>query len=198
MAEQFRSITETRKELPSLSQTVEGGGDRFVITNQGKPQAVLLGYSEYKGLLAAAELLNRPKELAHLEEGLAQTQRISFEELKENLRNRKAAQGEAKTVPRSGQQLAAAPLGAIDKKLDEIKGYLEKIIERSGEGERMVLVDKTPLSLEGSKRSVSMVLKEIRSGKPVEIALVEQARASTRKREDGRILATVSAMEAEK
>jgi prevent-host-death family protein len=159
MAEQFRSITETRKELPSLSQTVQGGGDRYVITNQGKPQAVLLGYSEYKGLLAAAELLNRPKELAHLEEGLAQTQRIGFEELKENLRNKKAAHA----APVAGEQMVAAPLGAIDKKLDEIKGYLERIIERSTEGE------------------------------PVEIARGKHVPSSTRKQVGAKVLANLLA-----
>jgi prevent-host-death family protein len=164
MAEQFRSITETRKALPSLSETVQGGGDRYVITNQGKPQAVLLGYSEYKGLLAAAELLNRPKELAHLEEGLAQTQRIGFEELKENLRSKKTAH----VAPATGEKVEAAPLGAIDRKLDEIKGYLERIIERSTEGE------------------------------PVETARSKHRPSSTRKREGARVLAAVSAMKAER
>jgi prevent-host-death family protein len=64
MAEQFKPITEARRDLTTLSETVHGGGERFVITNQGKPKAVLLGWGEYKGLLAAAELLSRPKDLA--------------------------------------------------------------------------------------------------------------------------------------
>jgi prevent-host-death family protein len=198
MAEQFRSITETRKELPSLSQTVQGGGDRYVITNQGKPQAVLIGYSEYKGLLAAAELLNRPKELAHLEEGLAQTQRIGFEELKENLRNKRAAQGEA-TPPTTEEQTAAAPLGAIDKKLDQIKGYLERIIELSAEGVPVALVDEESLrSRKGSKPDVSRVFKKIGWGEPVGTAAVKHVPSSTRKREGARALAAVSAMKAER
>jgi prevent-host-death family protein len=197
MAEQFRSITETRKELPSLSQTVQGGGDRYVITNQGKPQAVLLGYSEYKGLMAAAELLNRPKELAHLEEGLAQTQRIGFEELKENLRNKRAAQGEA-TPPTTEEQTAAAPLGAIDKKLDQIKGYLERIIELSAEGVPVALVDKGHISLMFSKQGDSVVLKEIRPGEPVAIAAGKHVSTSARKREGGRGIAAEAAMKAER
>src|ERR1035441_3282675 len=92
MAEQFMSITEARKQFPTLSQAVQGDGDQYVITNLGKPQAVLLGYGEYKGLLAATELLNRPRDLAHLQEGLAQTEKLSFEELKENLRLRREEQ----------------------------------------------------------------------------------------------------------
>jgi prevent-host-death family protein len=196
MAEQFRSITETRKELPSLSQTVQGGGDRYVITNQGKPQAVLIGYSEYKGLLAAAELLNRPKELAHLEEGLAQTQRIGFEELKENLRNKRAAQGEA-TPPTTEEQTAAAPLGAIDKKLDQIKGYLERIIELTAEGVPVALVDEE--SLRSRKGSDRVVRGKLLSGVPmkqIKVDLVEHDRVLTAEREGRRVIAAEAEMKA--
>jgi len=125
MAEQFKSITEARKELPSLSQAVQGGSDQFVITNQGKPQAVLLGYREYKGLLAAVELLNRPKELADLREGMAQTERFSAEELKENLRRRRAAQGEAKAAVAVAASAEAPPEKSVSKTLDEINAQLE-------------------------------------------------------------------------
>lgn len=92
MAEEFTSITAARRQLPRLSEIVQRGGERYVITNQGKPQAVLLGYEEYKGLLAAAELLSRPRELRHLEEGLAQTERLTFEQLKASLEARKKSQ----------------------------------------------------------------------------------------------------------
>ena len=129
MAEQFKSITDVRKDLPQLSQAVQAGGDRFVITNQGRPQAVLLGYGEYKGLLAAVELLNRPRELARLEQGLQQTRKMSFEELKENLKVRKAAQdfAEAATVV---EVTEAVPAGSIDRKLDQIREDLGLIVNR--------------------------------------------------------------------
>jgi len=129
MAEQFKSITDVRKDLPQLSQAVQAGGDRFVITNQGRPQAVLLGYGEYKGLMAAVELLNRPRELARLEQGLQQTRKMSFEELKENLKVRKAAQdfAEAATVV---EVTEAVPAGSIDRKLDQIREDLGLIVNR--------------------------------------------------------------------
>ena len=129
MAEQFKSITDVRKHLPQLSQAVQAGGDRFVITNQGRPQAVLLGYGEYKGLMAAVELLNRPRELARLEQGLQQTRKMSFEELKENLKVRKAAQdfAEAATVV---EVTEAVPAGSIDRKLDQIREDLGLIVNR--------------------------------------------------------------------
>jgi prevent-host-death family protein len=53
MAEQFTSITNARKTLPVLSQSAQGGDERYIITNQGKPQAVLIGYGEYQGIMAA-------------------------------------------------------------------------------------------------------------------------------------------------
>ena len=129
MAEQFKSITDVRKDLPQLSQAVQAGGDRFVITNQGRPQAVLLGYGEYKGLMAAVELLNRPRELARLEQGLQQTRKMSFEELKENLKVRKAAQdfAEAATVV---EVTEAVPAGSIDRKPDQIREDLGLIVNR--------------------------------------------------------------------
>jgi prevent-host-death family protein len=135
MAEQFRSITEARKELPSLSQAVQGGCDQFIITNQGKPQAVLLGYREYKGLLAAVELLNRPKDLANLREGMAQSERFSFEEVKENLRRRKAAQGEAKPASAVAASAEAPLEKSLSKTLDEINAQLERLREQLAEAE---------------------------------------------------------------
>jgi prevent-host-death family protein len=197
MAEQFRSITETRKELPSLSQTVEGGGDRYVITNQGKPQAVLLGYREYKGLLAAAELLSRPKDLAHLEEGLAQTERIGFEELKENLRSRRAAPAEAKAASLAAEQMAAAPLGAIDKKLDQIKGCLERIIELSAEGVPVALVNEESLrSRKREKLGISNFMRRIESGGLVEAAV--HVPISTKKPKGVKIIAAKADLKVER
>ena len=155
MAEQFKSITAARKELPSLSQTVQSGGDLFVITNQGKPQAVLLGYGEYKGLMAALELLNRPRDLEHLKEGLAQTQRLSFEKLKENLTRRKAALSEDKTAPTMGAAMEPTPTRPIDKRLDEISGHLEQIIARLVNDKWVLLPEEGLLESRKSNKEIS-------------------------------------------
>jgi len=109
MAEQFRSITDARKELPTLAETVEGGGDRVVITNQGKPQAVLLGYDDFRGLLAAVEFLNRPDDLARLRRGLAETKRISFEELQALVEAGRAKQGTGAKRAREGSEAGIPP-----------------------------------------------------------------------------------------
>jgi antitoxin YefM len=93
MAEQLKSITDARKSLREISQTAQDGMHRYIITNQGQPQSVLLGYKEYQGLKATVELLNRPEELARLRTGLGQLsrgERLSFDEMRHNLQRRRA------------------------------------------------------------------------------------------------------------
>ncbi len=130
MAEQFRSITEARKDLPSLATTVEGGSDRVVITNQGKPQAVLLGYDDFKGLLAAVELMNRPGDLAQLKKGLADKERISFDEL----RRRVAAGRVEPSGPVEDEHSAALDKSNyadwIGNRLDTMDGRLRLLLKQ--------------------------------------------------------------------
>jgi PHD/YefM family antitoxin component YafN of YafNO toxin-antitoxin module len=190
MAEQFKSITEARKDLPTLSQTVQGGGDRFVITNQGKPQAVLLGWGEYKGLMAAAELLNRPKALADLEEGMKQTRKLSFAELKENLQRRKA-QSESEISVTVAKAADAEPAVAIDEKLEAIKfeiallraqiqeneqaAHMGRRKRGSARGRRDHVSGSIP---QGPKKSIQREVTEVRRGRtdtPAEAATAAEA-----------------------
>jgi prevent-host-death family protein len=93
MAEQLKSITDARKSLRAISGAAQSRQDRYIITNQGQPQSVLIGYREYQSLKATAELMARPDALARLERGLEQLNRgdrLTFEELQENLRRRRA------------------------------------------------------------------------------------------------------------
>lgn len=126
MAEEFTSITEARKLLPRLSQTVQRGGERYIITNQGEPQAVLLGYKDYKGLLAAVELLNRPRDLRNLEEGLAQTERLSSDQLRTNLAARR------KSPVAREDRIDAAYVDVEIPALYAIRAELQRIVERIG------------------------------------------------------------------
>ena len=143
MAEQFKSITDARKMLPELSQTAQEGMDLYVITNKGKPQSVLIGHKEYLGMKAALELLSRPPAMSSLQRGLAQKKRLTFEEVKENLRQR-AEQDEARGAGRdaiagwvkeapAGEALAS-PLDfsggakSVGAKLDEINARVQYII----------------------------------------------------------------------
>jgi PHD/YefM family antitoxin component YafN of YafNO toxin-antitoxin module len=128
MAEQFTSITNARKTLPVLSQSAQGGDERYIITNQGKPQAVLIGYGEYQGIMAATELINRPLALASLERGLRQKTQLSFQQVKKNLQRRKLA----KTHTQDSTAPLSVPEPAFEEpfrdQLDEINRSLRKIM----------------------------------------------------------------------
>jgi PHD/YefM family antitoxin component YafN of YafNO toxin-antitoxin module len=75
MAEQMKSITDARQNLPNLSQCADEHMDRFVITNQGRPQSVLLGYIDYQQMKAATELSRRPDMVADISIGFDQLAR---------------------------------------------------------------------------------------------------------------------------
>ena len=75
MTERMRSITDARQNLPNLSQSAQEHMERFVITNQGQPQSVLVGYLDYQQMKAATELSLRPDAVADILQGLAETRR---------------------------------------------------------------------------------------------------------------------------
>ena len=92
MAEQLKSITDARKDLPKISSAAQSRMARYIITNQGQPQSVLIGYREYLSLKATQELMSRPEEQARLERGLDQLnqgRRLTFDELKRNVQSRR-------------------------------------------------------------------------------------------------------------
>src|SRR5437016_6121017 len=91
MAEKMKSISEARQNLPTLSQTAQKQMDRFIITHQGQPQSVLIGYDEYRGMKAAGDLLHRPDVVESIKTGLkdlAEGRRLSGEEMKKRISDR--------------------------------------------------------------------------------------------------------------
>jgi prevent-host-death family protein len=75
MAEQIRSITDARQNLTGLSQSAQQDMERYVITNQGRPQSVLVGYEDYRGMQAATELAHRPDAVESIRRGMEQLSR---------------------------------------------------------------------------------------------------------------------------
>jgi prevent-host-death family protein len=72
MAEQWKPITEARQNLPNLCLDTQRKMERFIITNQGKPQSVLISYLDYQRMRAATEFILQPLALASVRRGLAQ------------------------------------------------------------------------------------------------------------------------------
>jgi PHD/YefM family antitoxin component YafN of YafNO toxin-antitoxin module len=70
MPERLTSISKARAKLPRLSQNAQKRLDRYVITLQGQPQSVLVGFDEYQGMKAAVELMQRPEVVEDIKAGL--------------------------------------------------------------------------------------------------------------------------------
>jgi PHD/YefM family antitoxin component YafN of YafNO toxin-antitoxin module len=102
MAEQMKSITDARQGLPGLSHNAGERMERYVITQQGQPQSVLLGYRDYQGMVAAVDLLHQPATLANLHRGiqrLREGEGMTFEEMEEAVER-----AEAKELERHGRR----------------------------------------------------------------------------------------------
>jgi PHD/YefM family antitoxin component YafN of YafNO toxin-antitoxin module len=126
MPEHLKSISEARKNLPGLSQAAQKRMDRYVITHQGQPQSVLLGYEEYQGMKAATELLHRPEVVESIKTGLKELEsnrRLSPEEVRNRLRERAQAsetsQLATELAGKSGvdERTIAAVIGTFTEKL---------------------------------------------------------------------------------
>jgi hypothetical protein len=97
--------------------------DRYIITLQGQPQSVLLGYEEYQGMKAVAELLNRPNDLASIKTGLNQLEsgkRLSSNEARKHLRENRTEHIEMKSateIARSVIDRFLSELSTVDAKI---------------------------------------------------------------------------------
>ncbi|MEP7363107.1 MAG: type II toxin-antitoxin system prevent-host-death family antitoxin [Acidobacteriota bacterium] len=89
MKESTKPISEVRQKLPALAKAADERMARVVITQQGRPQAVLLGYEDYLGMKTAVELLSRPGLVEGMETASAELERgegVPLEGLKEAVR----------------------------------------------------------------------------------------------------------------
>lgn len=112
MAERLTPISKARAALTRLSRSAQKRLDRYVITQQGQPQSVLLGYEEYRGMQAAVELLQRPEVLADISVGLKDLEngkRLNSGEMKtrvpEKMREAEVGKLAAELADRSGVDL---------------------------------------------------------------------------------------------
>lgn len=81
--EKHIAITSARQQLLTLTKQVKKYLNKFVLTNKGEPQAVLLSIPEYRGLMAASTLLLHPEVLEDIRVGIKELnagQGLSLEE----------------------------------------------------------------------------------------------------------------------
>ena len=79
------TISDARANLPSIVNKVSEGLDRFLITVNNKPKAVILSVEELESLEETAEILAIPGALRSIEEAQKQIKKgqfITLDELK--------------------------------------------------------------------------------------------------------------------
>jgi prevent-host-death family protein len=79
------SISQARANLPSLIKKLNQGIDRFLITVNNKPKAVILSLDELESLEETAEVFSIPRARESIMEGLREAKEgkvIPFEPLK--------------------------------------------------------------------------------------------------------------------
>ena len=64
-------VSEARQTFPELVSRLRRLMDRVIITRNGKPQAVMMGFEEYESWVETLELMSRPKTIRGIREGLA-------------------------------------------------------------------------------------------------------------------------------
>lgn len=132
MSEKLKSVSEARRTLPSLSKSAQGKMDRYIITQQGKPQSVLLGYQDYQSMKVSLELLQRPDVLESIARGrrdLAEGRSITFAELRKLVADRQAAE----QTPGAGNTVASKANGMMAEALTAAREILTaaRNLERS-------------------------------------------------------------------
>ena len=93
MSEQEAPITEAGRKLPDLSKAAQNRKHRYIIMDERGPESVLLGYKDYRGLVAATNLMKSPKALRDIEIGLEQLRTgegLSWSEVEKRLRKHRA------------------------------------------------------------------------------------------------------------
>jgi prevent-host-death family protein len=64
-------VSEARQNLAELVGRMRKLMDRVIITRNGKPQAVLMGFEEYESWVETLEVMSRPETVRGIREGLA-------------------------------------------------------------------------------------------------------------------------------
>jgi len=82
------TITEARRDLTKLVDRASRLMEKYVITVNGKPDAVIMSNEEYESLQETLDILSEPgalEEIRQSEKDLAEGKGVSWEELKKEL-----------------------------------------------------------------------------------------------------------------
>ncbi len=148
MPERLTSISKARARLPRLSQSAQKRLDRYVITLQGQPQSVLIGYNEYQSMKAAVDLLQRPEVVEDIKAGLKELEQgkgLPLTELKAQVRE--AAR--LKETSKLAEELAAES-GVDSQIVENIMGrFSEKMMTLFSANERVFIPGVGEVTVKG-------------------------------------------------
>ena len=72
------SLKQARSRFSSLVEKADRLSERFVVTKNGTPKAVLMGAEEFESWVETLELLSNPKAVKALEQGLKEARARKF------------------------------------------------------------------------------------------------------------------------
>lgn len=111
-------ITEAREHLRELVEQAGRKMDRVVITRNGKPEAVLMGYDEFESWVETLDIVSNPEEMETIrasEEAIKAGDVVSFEKaFGETLPSRKKERRVLLAAPHADLESAVLPLLASE------------------------------------------------------------------------------------
>ncbi len=76
-------LKEARQKFSTLVDRVDRLSERFVVTKNGTPRAVLMSFEEFESWVETLELMSNPKAVKALEQGLKEAKSRKFASFKE-------------------------------------------------------------------------------------------------------------------
>lgn len=100
--EKILSVTSVRQKLMKLAKTANRKMERYVLTNRGQAEAVLMGYTDYRSLMAAARLAQHPEVLEQTRRGFAEIEEgkgLTLDQVLDRLAKKRASHKGVVTGP---------------------------------------------------------------------------------------------------
>jgi len=76
-------LKEARQKFSTLVDRADRLSERFVVTKNGTPRAVLMSFEEFESWVETLELMSNPKAVKALEQGLKEAKARKFASFKE-------------------------------------------------------------------------------------------------------------------
>ena len=77
------SLKEARNRFSKIVERVDRLSDRYVVTKNGEPNAVVMSAEEFESWVETLELMSNPKAVKALEQGLKEAKAGKFRSFKE-------------------------------------------------------------------------------------------------------------------